>query len=58
MLPPPQDRLLLKDVPKGPKIAVLKDIQLLPLRSNEKLVGVKSNKLGEVICVKYTTTTP
>jgi hypothetical protein len=48
----------LKDVPKGPKIAVLKDVQLLPLRSNEKLVGVKSNKLGEVICVKYTTTTP
>jgi hypothetical protein len=58
MLPPPQDRLLLKDALKGPKISVPKDVQLLPLRSNEKLVGVKTNKLGEVTCVKYTTATP
>jgi hypothetical protein len=58
MLPSPQDRLFLKDTPKGPKIAVPKDVKLLPPRSNEKLVGVKTNKLGEVTCVKYTTTTP
>jgi hypothetical protein len=57
-LPPPQDRLLLKDAPKEPKIAVLKYIKLLPLWSNEMLVGVKTNNLGEVTCVKYTTTTP
>jgi hypothetical protein len=58
MLPPTQDHLLLKDAMKGPKISIPKDVQLLPLRSNEKLVGVKTNKLGEVTCVKYTTATP
>jgi hypothetical protein len=57
-LPSPQDLLLLKDTPKGPKITVPKDVQLLPPRSNETLVGVKTNKLGEVTYVKYTTTTP
>jgi hypothetical protein len=57
-LPQPPDRLLLKDAPKGPKIAVSKDIQLRPLWSNEKLVGVKTNNLGEVTCVKYTSATP
>jgi hypothetical protein len=57
-LPPPQDRLLLKDAPKGSKIVVLKDINLLPPRPNEMLVGVKTNNLGEVTCVKYTTATP
>jgi hypothetical protein len=58
MLPPPQDRLLLKDAPKRPKIVVPKDVKLLPPRSKEKLVGVKTNKLGEVTYVKYTTATP
>jgi hypothetical protein len=58
MPPPPQDCLLLKDAPKAPKIAVLNDVKLLPLGSNEKLVGVNTNKLGEVTCVKYTTATP
>jgi hypothetical protein len=48
----------LKDAPKGSKIIIPKDVKLLPPRSNEKLVGVKTNKLGEVTCVKYTTTTP
>jgi hypothetical protein len=57
-LPPPQDRLLLKDAPKGPKIAAPKDVKLLPPWSNEKLVDVKTNKLGEVTYVKYTTATP
>jgi hypothetical protein len=50
-LPPPSDHLLLKDGLKGPKIAVPKDVKLLPPRSNEKLVGVKSNKIGEVTYV-------
>jgi hypothetical protein len=53
-----QDYLLLKDALKGPKIIVPKDVKLLPSRSNEKLVSVKTNKLGEVTCVKYTTVTP
>jgi hypothetical protein len=57
-LPPPQDHLLLKDASKGPKIVIPRDIQLLPLRSNEKLVGVKTKKLGEVTYVKYTIATP
>jgi hypothetical protein len=57
-LPPLQDRLLLKDAPKGPKISIPKDVKLLPSWPNEKLVGVKTNKLGEVTCVKYTTATP
>jgi hypothetical protein len=48
----------LKDAPKGQKIVVSKDIKLLPPRPNETLVGVKTNKLGEVTCVKYTTATP
>jgi hypothetical protein len=48
----------LKDAPKDPKIAVPKDVKLLPPRPNETLVGVKTNKLGEVSCVKYTIATP
>jgi hypothetical protein len=56
-LPPPQDRLLLKDAPKGPKITVPKDVKLLPPRPNETLVGFRTNNLGEVSCVKYTTAT-
>jgi hypothetical protein len=43
---------------KGSKIAIPKDIKLLPPIPNETLVGVKTNNLGEVTCVKYTTTTP
>jgi hypothetical protein len=58
MLPPPQDHILLKHAPKGLKIAVPKDVKLLPPRSNEELVSVKTSKLREVTCVKYTTATP
>jgi hypothetical protein len=58
MLPPLQDRLLLKDTLKGPKIAIPKDVKLLPPRPNEMPVGVKTNKLGEISCVKYTIATP
>jgi hypothetical protein len=48
----------LKDAPKDPKIAISKDVKLLPPRPNEMLLGVKTNNLGEVSCVKYTTATP
>jgi hypothetical protein len=58
MLPPLQDHLLLKDAPKGPKIIIPNDVKLLPPRSNETLMGVKTNKLGVVTYVKYTTATP
>jgi hypothetical protein len=58
MLPPSLDRLLLKDAQKDPKIVVPKDVRLLPPWPNETLVGVKTNKLGEVTYVKYTTATP
>jgi hypothetical protein len=54
----PRDHLLLEDAPRGPKIAVLKDTKLLPLGPNERIVGVKTNNFGEVLCVKYTMATP
>jgi hypothetical protein len=54
----PQDRLLLEDAPRGPKIIVLKDTKLLPPGPNERIMGVKTNNLGEVPCVNYTTATP
>jgi cell shape-determining protein MreC len=38
-------------------VAVQKNTKLLPPRPNE-IVGVKTNKLGEVTCVKYTNATP
>jgi hypothetical protein len=38
-------------------VAVPKNTKLLPPRNNERIVGVKTNKLGEVTCVKYTTAT-
>jgi hypothetical protein len=43
---------------KGPMIQVLKDVKILPLRSNEMLTSVKTNKFREVTCAKYTTATP
>jgi hypothetical protein len=58
MLPAPQERLLLMDAPKGPMVAVPKNTKLLPPRPNERIAGVKTNKLGEVTCVKYTNVTP
>jgi hypothetical protein len=54
MLPSPQERLLLEDVPKGPKIIVPRDTKLLSPKPSERLLGVKTNKLGEVTYVKYT----
>jgi len=48
--------LLLKGAPsKGPIIALPAGTNLLPPKRNEKLLGVKTNKKGEVICATYTT---
>jgi hypothetical protein len=58
MLPAPQERLLLKDALKGPMVVVPKNTKLLPPWPNERIVGVKTNKLGKVTCVKYTNATP
>jgi hypothetical protein len=58
MLPAPQERLLLKDAPKGSMVVVPKNTKLMHPRPNERIVGVKTNKLGEVTCVKYTNATP
>jgi hypothetical protein len=59
MLPSSPERLRLKDVPpKGPIIKLSKDIKLFPPKPNEMLTGVKLDKLGQVICAKYTTSTP
>ena len=34
-------------------IKVLKEINLLPPKANEVLTGVKTNKFGDITCVKY-----
>ena len=48
--------LLLEGAPsKGPVIALLAGTNILPPKRNEKLLGVKTNIKGEVICAKYTT---
>ena len=58
----PLPRLLLKDKPRQPDvpppIKVTKEINLLPLRANEMLTGVKTNKYGDVTCAKYKSATP
>jgi hypothetical protein len=40
---------------KGPVIKLPAGTKLLPLKYNETLVGVKTNKSGEIICAKYST---
>jgi hypothetical protein len=58
-IPPPSERLFLKDAPpKGPIVRLPKDVKLLPPKANETLMGVKLDKLGQVICAMYTTGTP
>jgi hypothetical protein len=59
MLPSQLEHLLLKDAPsKGLIVKLPKDVKLLPPKPNETLTGVKLDKLGQVICAKYTTGTP
>jgi hypothetical protein len=59
MLPPSPERLLLKDAQsKGPIVRLPEDVKLLPPKANEMLIGLKFDKLGQVIYAKYTTGTP
>ena len=39
-------------------IKVMKEINLLPPKGHEVLTGVKTNKFGDVTCVKYKSVTP
>jgi hypothetical protein len=39
-------------------VAMPKNTKLLPPWPNERIMGVKTNKLGEVTCLKYTNATP
>jgi hypothetical protein len=56
VLPISTKPLLLEGAPsKGPIVALLADTNILPPMRNEKLLGVNTNKKGEVICAKYTT---
>ena len=36
----------------------MKEINLLPPKGHEVLTGVKTNKFGDVTCVKYKSATP
>ena len=62
MIAPPPPCLLLKDKPHQPDapppIKVMKEINFLPLRANEVLARVKTNKFGDVTCAKYKLVTP
>jgi hypothetical protein len=58
-LPSPPERLFLNDAPsKGPIVRLPQDVKLLPPKANETLIGVKLDKLGQIIYAKYTTGTP
>jgi hypothetical protein len=56
VLAAPLQPLLLEDKPlKGPIVQLPARTKLLPPKHNETLVGVKTNKKGEIICAKYST---
>jgi hypothetical protein len=52
---PPQPLMLEGALPKGLVVTLLEGTKLLPSKPNETLLGVKSNKSGEIVCAKYTT---
>jgi hypothetical protein len=52
---PPQPLLLEDKTLKGPIVQLPVGTKLLPPKHNETLVGVKTNKKGEIICAKYST---
>jgi hypothetical protein len=52
---PPQPLLLEDKLSKGPVVKLPAGTKLLPLKHNETLVGVKTNKKGEIVCAKYST---
>ena len=37
---------------------MIEEINLLPLKEHEVLIGVKTNKFGDVTCAKYKSVTP
>jgi hypothetical protein len=39
--------------PEGPKFTMPKEIKILPPKPSETLVGLKTNKFGDVTCMKY-----
>jgi hypothetical protein len=56
VLAAPAQPLLLEDKPsKGPVVRLPARTKLLPSKHNEMLVGVKTNKKGEIVCAKYNT---
>jgi hypothetical protein len=58
-LPSLPECLFLKDAPpKGPIVRLPQDVKLLLPKVNKTLIGVKLDKLGQIICAKYTTGTP
>jgi hypothetical protein len=52
---PPQPLLLDGALPKGPVVKIPEGTKLLPPKHNEVLMGVKTNKEGEIVCAKYST---
>jgi hypothetical protein len=55
-LPSPPMKLFLKDAPKDKRVAVPQGTKVLPPKDNERVINVKTNKFGDVTCVKYATT--
>jgi len=54
LIAPPQP-LLLKGPREGPVVDVPTKTRILPPRPNERIIGVKTNRRGELSSVKYTT---
>jgi hypothetical protein len=52
---PCQPLLLDGAPPKGPVVKIPEGTKLLPPKHNEVLMGVKTDKKGEIICAKYNT---
>jgi hypothetical protein len=47
---------LLEDAPlKGPVVKLPAGTKILPPKHSKTLVGVKTNKSGEIVCAKYNT---
>jgi len=66
VIAPPPPRLLLEGNPRQQEpqldvsklIKVTKEINLLPPKGHEVLIGVKTNKFRDVTCVKHKSITP
>jgi hypothetical protein len=56
--PPPRFTVGESSKPKAPTFRVPKELNLLPPRPNETLVGLKTNKFGDATCMKYQKITP